>query len=563
MNSEKTGSKKTKRIVICAVTAAVFAAILYILITKGFFRDPANFMQLAKNKITSKYHEVTNTEPTIQEEIVSTADGHKVLIDRPKGYMLSFPDNMHFDLSISPEQIKAYNDDMTVIVTREWAPYEDPTYFIDNYLNNYYLDDHYIEKNNITIRENTTFEHDGAKAQRISLTRSPEKQLIERRNDYTYFFVLSKTGPQAFFRVMFKTKDYEKNAPVIDEIINSFEEIKIEGGNIFKCDYKPGVPDSWNAETRKLFDELNTKGTMKWGLFVDGSYQKERNYQWFKDLEKKVDYNFDFALHYVNLEWGFPVEEMQRFHNDGKFTEMTLQVSNFNNDDLFGKNINFDMYDGLLDEQIREFARGAKRFGHPFLFRLNNEMNSDWVNYSGVASLSDPEIFIENWRRIYDIFQEEGVDNAIWIFNPNAEDCPPAHWNSYVSYYPGDNYVQLIGLTGYNTGEYYKELYHEKWRTFDEIYKEPYDKYMNVFGKFPFIITEFASSSVGGDKAAWITDMFAQIKKYENVRAALWWSSADYDMRPETYKQLARPYFLDETEDTTAAFREGIKSYKK
>ena len=176
---------------------------------------------------------------------------------------------------------------------------------------------------------------------------------------------------------------------------------------------------------------------------------------------------------------------------------------------------------------------------------------------------SDDIIKAKTFDDFYDIFQEEGVDNAIWIFNPNAEDCPPAHWNSYVSYYPGDNYVQLIGLTGYNTGEYYKELYHEKWRTFDEIYKEPYDKYMNVFGKFPFIITEFASSSVGGDKAAWITDMFAQIKKYENVRAALWWSSADYDMRPETYKQLARPYFLDETEDTTAAFREGIKSYKK
>ena len=120
----------------------------------------------------------------------------------------------------------------------------------------------------------------------------------------------------------------------------------------------------------------------------------------------------------------------------------------------------------------------------------------------------------------------------------------------------------MIGLTGYNTGTYYAELYHEKWRTFDEIYQQPYEKYMQVFSEFPFIITEFASSSVGGDKAEWITQMFSSIQKYPNIKMALWWSSADYDMREEFYKTLARPYWLDETEETTKAFREGIKQYR-
>lgn len=556
-------AKKITKITLLSLLVLCVAFALYIMISKGFFQDPANFMQLAKNKVTKIYNDVTNTEPTVQEEIITTADGHKVLLDHPKGYSLSFPVHMQFDLSISPEQIKVYDDDMTVIITREWAPYEDVEWYIDNYMNQYYLNEYYQESNNITLLENTKYEHNGAKAQFISLRRDPEEQHIERQNHYSYFFVHSQTGQQAFFRVMFKTKDYEKSAPVIQEIINSFEEIKIEGENIFKHEYKPVVPDTWNEETKKLWHEVTDEDDFKWGIFVDGAYQIDRNYQWLVDLEKKVDFQFDFSLHYVNLNDGFPTEELQKAYADGKFMEMTLQTSNFNNEDLFGKNLNFDIYDGLLDDQIREFARGAKEFGHPFLFRLNNEMNSDWVNYSGVAALSDPEIFIENWRRIYDIFQEEGVDNAIWIFNPNAEDCPPAHWNSYISYYPGDGYAQMIGMTGYNTGEYYKELYHEKWRTFDEIYQEPYEKYMNLFGEFPFIITEFASSSVGGDKAAWITDMFASIKDYKNIRMALWWSSADYDMRPETYKQIARPYFLDETDETTAAFREGIQEYKK
>lgn len=554
---------KVKRIVLLIIVFVLIAFSLWFMMVKGFFRDPANFMQLAKNKVASIYYDITGAEPRVQEQIITTADGRKVLIDKPKGYSLTFPEDMEFDLSISPEQIRAYNDEMSVTVTREWAPYPDVMWYIDNYMNNYYLNEHYIETNNITIREHKEYEHNGAPAQLVSLVRRPEKQIVAQKNDYTYFYVLSKTGPQAFFRVMIKTSDYEKNASVIGQIISSFEEFGIEGENVFKHEYKPNVVQNWNAETKALWKEINSSNSIKWGIFVDGAYDKERNYKWLVDLEKKVDYKFDFALHYVNLSWGFPIESLQKFYDDGKITELTLQVSNFNNDDLFGKNINFDMYDGLLDEQIRTFARGAKAFGHPFLFRLNNEMNSDWVNYSGVAALSDPEIFIENWRRIYRIFEEEGVDNAIWIFNPNAEDCPPAHWNSYISYYPGNDYVQMIGMTGYNTGEYYKELYHEKWRTFDEIYKEPYEKYMKVFSKFPFIITEFASSSIGGDKARWISDMFESIKKYDNIKMALWWSSADYDMRPETYKQLARPYFLDETDETTAAFREGIKAYKK
>ena len=362
---------------------------------------------------------------------------------------------------------------------------------------------------------------------------------------------------------MFKYDDYDKCIPVINEVINSFEEITLKGQNVFKNEYKPVPNSNWNEETRDFYEEITNFNSIKWGLFVDGSYTIDRNYQWFVDLEKKVDYNFDFALHYINLDWKFPKEEMQKFYDDGKITELTLQISNFNNDDLFGKNINFDVYDGLMDEEIRNFARGAKEFGHPFLFRLNNEMNSDWVNYSGVAALSDPEIFIENWRRIYNIFDEEGVDNAIWIFNPNAEDCPPAHWNSYIAYFPGGEYVHMIGMTGYNTGTYYKDVFNEKWRTFDEIYKEPYEKYMNVFSEFPFIITEFASSSIGGDKVQWINDMFESIKEYDNIKMALWWSSADYDMREAHTNRLQDLISLMKPRKPPMLSRKALKSIKR
>ncbi|MBE7043414.1 MAG: hypothetical protein E7399_08025, partial [Ruminococcaceae bacterium] len=424
-----------RRTIILALFGILIISAIVLAASKGFFSDPAYFFQRLTQKTQEQYHEITNTEPTIQEEIITTADHHKVLVDHPKGYSVALPEDMTFDLTVAPEFIKAYNDTTTVIVTREWAPYEDVFYFIDNYLNNYYLDETFIQSNKITIVRNDTFQmENGARAQIISLTRTPAAGSTVKQNAYTYFFVESMTGKQAFFRMMFKGQSHEEMNPMVEEAVASFEEIAIKGGNAFRGEYSPVIPESWNKETADLYQNIQSGEKFYWGLFVDGSYTDEKKYQWFADLEEKVDFNFDFSLHYVNLNHGFPVEELQNMYEKGKITELTLQISYHANDNLFGKNINLDVYDGLYDEEIRAFARGAKEFGHPFLFRLNNEMNSDWVNYSGVAALSDPEIFIENWRKIYQIFEEEGVDNAIWIFNPNAEDCPPCHWNSYIAY---------------------------------------------------------------------------------------------------------------------------------
>lgn len=133
---------------------------------------------------------------------------------------------------------------------------------------------------------------------------------------------------------------------------------------------------------------------------------------------------------------------------------------------------------------------------------------------------------------------------------------PPDRWNDAINYYPGEGYAQLIGVTGYNNGTYYTQ-WGEQWREFDAIYDHIQSLYGEVFGAFPWIITEFSSSSVGGDKAAWIDNMFAAIGNYPNIKIAVWFSSADWD----TEGNVARPYWLDETPETLDAFRRGLQNY--
>ena len=53
-------------------------------------------------------------------------------------------------------------------------------------------------------------------------------------------------------------------------------------------------------------------------------------------------------------------------------------------------------------------AHQIKEFGHPVIFRLNNEMNSDWTSYSASACMNDPQIYVYLWQKIYNIFEKVG-----------------------------------------------------------------------------------------------------------------------------------------------------------
>ena len=86
---------------------------------------------------------------------------------------------------------------------------------------------------------------------------------------------------------------------------------------------------------------------------------------------------------------------------------------------------------------------------------------------------------------------------------------------------------------------------------------------MPHFSKFPWIITEFSSSSVGGNKALWIKNMFDNLHKYPEIKIAVWFSYADFKVHNDEEKIVSRPYWLDETEETVNEFRKGLKNYRQ
>lgn len=104
-----------------------------------------------------------------------------------------------------------------------------------------------------------------------------------------------------------------------------------------------------------------------------------------------------------------------------------------------GDNIGQRVVNGEFDAQIRERAAEARQLNGPFFSRLFHEMDGQY----GRSYDLTPELFEKYWRRVRDIFAEEGVTNAVWVWTPAAFAASEAGW------YPGDDVVDWIGVDPY------------------------------------------------------------------------------------------------------------------
>ena len=279
------------------------------------------------------------------------------------------------------------------------------------------------------------------------------------------------------------------------------------------------------------------------------------SYESMKQLERDLNYEFSIYLLYTDFQPTVAGERLYdllcRVYPDGKIPELTLQTTPQEEGLMI-----YDVLDGKYDDFLHAYAGDVSLFGRPVLMRLANEMNGDWCSYCAYHTCRDTDIYLEFYRYIFDIFIQEGTDNAIWVWNPNHRSFPDFKWNDELMYYPGDEYVNVIGLTAYNTGSYYKG---ETWSSFDELYRELYQRTLQRYAR-PMMITEFASNSVGGDKVQWINDMFSSLSDYPMIKAAVWWNSADWDYSGSE-PVIARQYILEETQDTFNAFKDGLSHY--
>jgi len=199
---------------------------------------------------------------------------------------------------------------------------------------------------------------------------------------------------------------------------------------------------------------------------------------------------------------------------------------------------------GNYDNYIRGYAKQVKNWGKPLFIRLGHEFNGDWYTYGGAKNgggtkngfgdptkPDGPERFISAYRRVHDLFKEEGVKNVVWIWCPNNGSSPNESWNVPENYYPGDEYVDWIGFDGYNFG---KTQSWSGWIEFFDIYSSLYQKFVS-YNK-PMMIAEFASVEIGGSKSEWIRKAYSIYLKYSfpKIKAVTWFHIRKYEGTVDT-----------------------------
>lgn len=169
---------------------------------------------------------------------------------------------------------------------------------------------------------------------------------------------------------------------------------------------------------------------------------------------------------------------------------------------------------GTYDGIIRDFADGVRATPGLVYVRPFPEMNGDWEAWNG-----DPAALVEAWRHMANVFRAEGADNVRWVWSPNVTDEPNTPANAMERYYPGDAYVDVLALDGYNWGT---TTSWSTWQSFEQIFARPYAR-ITALGPQPVWITEVASSSQGGDKAAWVANML-DTPAFPRIQALIWFN---------------------------------------
>lgn len=173
-----------------------------------------------------------------------------------------------------------------------------------------------------------------------------------------------------------------------------------------------------------------------------------------------------------------------------------------------------DIAAGQYDDYIRSWAEGVREFNSPVYLRPFPEMNGDWTPWNG-----NPAELVVAWQRIVDIFRLYGATNVKWVWSPNITDEPRTQDNRMELYYPGEDYVDILALDGYNWGD---TRSWSSWASFEQVFAAPYAR-IAALGAQPIWIAEVASAESGGDKAEWVREMFATTR-FPRLEAVVWFN---------------------------------------
>lgn len=271
-----------------------------------------------------------------------------------------------------------------------------------------------------------------------------------------------------------------------------------------------------------------------------------------QNFEKQVGKHFSIAHYYRGweaLEKPILREEFSKIRQQGWQPMINMNPYYFDKCPASKVPLYRAIADGQCDDFLRRAGKNLSQINEPFYLLFAWEMNNHELEWSVSRTGSKPQDYIDAWRHMHDIFEEEGATNIIWVFCPNVPERPDL---TYASVYPGDNYVDWLGMDGYNWGT---TQTWSSWTDFSGVFSDAYTKLHTIAPEKPIMISEVNTTDRGGDKAKWYTDMLATQIPYNfpAVKAVVFFNE-DRSTTPEKIN-----WKIDVNKNSLEAFKKSIQ----
>ncbi len=184
-----------------------------------------------------------------------------------------------------------------------------------------------------------------------------------------------------------------------------------------------------------------------------------------------------------------------------------------------------NIVNGEFNKDLINLANQVKNLKFPVLITFAPEPNGNWFKWSGVfnnnkncAHESDkckgPKLYKQAYKHIINIFRKQNVKNVTWFFHVNLPSVPNESWNKPKNYYPGDDYIDWIGVSIYGA-----LTPQEDWIKFENILKQNYIDVLEISQNKPIALLEFGVTDYHpkGNKAIWLTKAVDIIKKQKYI----------------------------------------------
>ncbi len=254
------------------------------------------------------------------------------------------------------------------------------------------------------------------------------------------------------------------------------------------------------------------------------------------DFERKAGKPLTWAYFSNNWDQGieFPAANVQSIRDAGRVPFIRMMARSSFGEGHPDKRYTMQSFlDGAWDADLRRWCDGAAAVNGALLVEFGTEVNGDWFPWNGrwngggtTDGYGDPgvpdgpERFRDVYRRIVGICRSRGADNITWFWHVDVGSSPEARWNSdYANYYPGDSYVDWIGISDY--GPLVPEDGWESFRSrLDDVYGELDD--LAAPGGKPIAVLEYGARENRGHrrKARWIRRAIAGVASHRWPRIA-------------------------------------------